>query len=773
MTTGLKPIVDARSRSYDDPRIQAAWGVLDCGFASVADVFKECCLEALNQFSKSEFASYINAASNIGKLGRGAEPLLAFLEEWPSVVKVAPGDSDGLLIQVMDAINRMQKSPNSKSITPFLQTLSPVAKKLQSTDQIEKYIGIAMDLMAHTSKSIHGQTATMPSPGLPYFFESAPILVGLLSTEGLRRWTEFGSISYATRPEEQALYFRLESPDSRAILLRERSGTLFVDVERQLELYLCALWQVSEQLVPFSTALSEKQGSAPYFDESGMRIPEVYEKHLGLSRTIEGVDRYRALIAHMVGHRRWSSAQIADNLSPFQRLAVECLEDARIDSLLIKTYPGLKEIFLALHPKPLEGACDPTITSCLRHRLAMLSRACIDADHGYIDPNINEFVDRFHESLRSGSASTGEMLKIALDFVTRTRSQSDQLANVFFEDTVVSYHDDNRNLWKFIEDSDDEDFFEDPKKTQNQQEEIVGLPPRHYPEWDFKTQSYRPDWVSLYEALHASGDPGNIDKLLLKHAALAKRLKEILSLLKPQDKVRVRYQEEGTELDLDIALRSFIDFKSGSTPDQRINMSHRPDNRNVDVLLLVDLSQSLNERIGEGSSSQTILELSQEAVALLAMVIDGLGDPLAIAGFHSDTRHQVRYQHIKGFSEGWDVTVKARVAAMEAGFSTRMGAAIRHAGHYLAARKAERRILLVLTDGEPADIDVSDPAYLRADAKRAVEELASMGVSTYCLSMDPQADSYVSEIFGNRWRVLDRIERLPEQLPLLYLNLTR
>jgi nitric oxide reductase activation protein len=189
------------------------------------------------------------------------------------------------------------------------------------------------------------------------------------------------------------------------------------------------------------------------------------------------------------------------------------------------------------------------------------------------------------------------------------------------------------------------------------------------------------------------------------------------------------------------------------------------------VLLLVDLSESLNNQVAGGR--QTILELGQEALALLAWAIDCLGDPLAIAGFHSNTRHEVRYQHIKGFSERWDDAVKARLAAMEAGWSTRMGAALRHAGHYLAARKADKRILLLLTDGEPADIDVAEPGALRADTRKAVEELDAQGITTFCLSLDPQADEYVREIFGNRWRVLDRIERLPEQLPLLYLSLTR
>jgi nitric oxide reductase activation protein len=202
-------------------------------------------------------------------------------------------------------------------------------------------------------------------------------------------------------------------------------------------------------------------------------------------------------------------------------------------------------------------------------------------------------------------------------------------------------------------------------------------------------------------------------------------------------------------------------------------MSHRTDGRDIDVLLLVDLSESLNQRVGGDVSAQTVLQLSQEAVALLAWSIDQLGDALAVAGFHSNTRHDVRYQHIKGFGEGWNDQVKSRIAAMQAGYSTRMGAALRHAGHYLGARKADKRILLVLTDGEPADIDVTDSAYLRADARKAVDTLQANGITTYCLSLDPNADEYVSEIFGKNWRVLDRIDRLPEQLPMLYLNLTR
>ena len=766
MPIGLRPVADARKREMADPRVQAWWRALDCGFNAVADVFEACMLDAARAIPPAHMDAYVESARVIGKLGRGAEPLLAFLEEWPSVVTAAGGDQEAILTPVMGAIRAMQKSPNGNAITPFLQTLAAVARRLHSADQMRAYLDIALDLMARTSVSIHGHHATFASPGLPAFFREAPRLLGQLSTAGLKHWVDYGVRNHAGHPDRQEEYFALKSADSLAVLQRERRGTLFADVERRLDLYLRALWREGEQLVPYSTMFDELRKPVPYFDSLGMRVPDAFEDAEGIS----GLDRYRAVLAHMAGHRRWSGSLIADNWSPFQRLAVEFFEDARIDRLLVRAYPGLARIFRALHPRPEESACNPETTSCLRHRLAMFSRAALDPAHGYRDEMLAEFLGRFDAQLEGGESSTAAVAELALAYVARTRRQSDQYARVHFDDTVIDYRDDNRHLWRFIEQGDEEESVDEPRRR-NDEEEIRGLPPRHYPEWDYKSKTYHPDWASVYEALHPSGDAAEVDRLLQKHAALAKRLKRLLELLKPQDKVRIRFQEEGSELDLDVALRSLIDFRSGATPDPRINMSHRTDGRDIAVMLLLDLSESLANPLPGGT--QTLLELSREAVSLLAWAMECLGDPFAIAGFHSNTRHEVRFQHIKGFSEHWDDGVKARLAAMEAGWSTRMGAAMRHAGHYLGHRKADKRILLLLTDGEPADIDVDDGQHLRADAKKAVDELAAKGITTFCLSLDPKADDYVGEIFGRHWRVLDAPQRLPEVLPMLYASLTK
>jgi len=735
---------------------------LHCNFPQLDQVFPDCMVEAQALLSETGIRDYLEGASLICRIGRGFEPVLVYLEEMP---RVAADLGEDTLSMVSQTVWKISRSPNGKAILPFLQSIAHAARRLGSSDLLGRYAEMILGFMEKTTGSIHGFHTTIPSPSLPDLLDQIPYLLSQLSCHGLRNWVDYGLRHYADHPERQRDYFSLQSADSRAVLQRERHGTLFVDHERKLDLYLRALWQERQHFVPYSDAFDELRKPIPYFDALGVRLPDVYDDVAG----VPGIDRYRALLAHVAAHLRWSGHLVADNLSPFQRVAVETFEDCRVECLAIRQYPGLRTLFLALHPAPKEDACDPEHESCIRHRLAMLSRAVLDPDHGYRNQDLLEFVARFHAELAQGESSTQAIADLAVTYIARTRRQQDQSPRMHFTDTQVDYRDDNRHLWRFIEQGDEEEAFEEHK--QRKAEEAEALPPRHYPEWDYKTKTYRPDWVSLYEALHPSGDPALIDALLNKHRMLAKRLKQILDLLKPQQYVRLRYQEDGSELDLDVAIRSLIDYRGGATPDPRINMSHRHDGRDIAVMLLLDLSQSLNQ-IPDGCS-QTILELSQEAVALLGWAIEHLGDEFAIAGFSSNTRHEVRYQHIKGYSEHWDDGVKARLAAMEAGYSTRMGAALRHAAHYLEARTADKKLLLILTDGQPHDIDVGDERLLIEDTHKAVQELDQQGIYTYCISLDAHADEYVRDVFGNRFTVIDRVERLPEKLPQLFMSLTK
>lgn len=745
-------------------KAQAYWEQLNCRFEAADRVFDECIKEAEALLSEKGVSEYIEGARFLGKMGRGVEPLLAYLEDAPMVASIV---GEEILPKIKDLVYYMSSHTNGTSIVPFLQTLAAVARRLQSFDLVLHYFDLLKDMMERTTGSVHGHHKTFPSPGLPFLLEQAPRLLTLLNLEGLRTWTNYGIQYYNRHPERQKDYFSLQSPDAVAVMQRERHGTLLVDNERKMDLYLRSMWDDSDYLVPYSLAFDELRKPMPYYDNCGIRLPDVY----GDLHGVRGVNRYRAALAHMAAHRRWSTKMVVDNWSPFQRVAIEIFEDSRVEFLAMKRFPGLRKYFKALHPIPKEADLQLEKTSIIRLRLALLSCAILDPDFVVENEDIKEFAARFFTEMEKGESSSESMAELGLSFTARTRRQADLLPNIYFENTEVDYRDDNRHLWIYIEQGDDEEdtfeHLEDQKKT----DEVNSLPPRHYHEWDYASQHYRPDWVSVYEAIHPSGNEGIIDTILEKHSALAKRLKAILEALKPQQKVRIRYQEEGSELDLDVAIRSLIDLKSGVQPDMRINMSHKNDGRNIAVMLVLDLSQSLNETaVG---SSQTILGLSQEAVTILAWTIEKLGDKFAIAGFNSNTRHDVRYSHIKGFGEYFDNTVKGRLAAMEAKYSTRMGAAMRHAAHYLEAQKADKKLMLILTDGEPADIDVDDAQHLIQDTHQAVKELGSQGIYSYCISLDPKADEYVSDIFGKQYTVIDHIDRLPEQLPKIFMSLTK
>jgi nitric oxide reductase activation protein len=169
---------------------------------------------------------------------------------------------------------------------------------------------------------------------------------------------------------------------------------------------------------------------------------------------------------------------------------------------------------------------------------------------------------------------------------------------------------------------------------------------------------------------------------------------------------------------------------------------------------------------------KSVLDLEREATLLLAYALSGVGDPFAVAAFCSNRRDDVRYMRVKDFGQRFDTAAAAALVGLRPGYSTRLGAALRHAGADLAGQQTHRRLVLVISDGEPSDIDCPDPRYLVEDARRAVQSLGTRGIDVFCVGLDSGGDAYLNRIFGRNVLQLDRIERLPERLPMLYFRLT-
>ncbi len=692
--------------------------------------------------------------------------MLAFLEAGPRVADVVGEASLGLL---KDSACQISRSPNGNAIGLFLHSAVEAVRRLESMGLFEDYLHLVDHVMQETTTSVHGISATHASPSFKDFLNSVPSLLDRLSMEGLEAWAEYGIRSYRHDPVGQSDYFALQSVDSHAVLQRQRCGTLMRDHERLLGLYLLAFWNTDMDFHPYSLLFDEIRKPRPYLDKNGIHLPDVYDDYYNDKGGVAGIDRYRALLSHAAAHRRWTTPILADNFSPFQHVAVEVFEDIRIEWLAIRQWPGLSHLWRSLHPRLREDAC-PEGWCGVYHRLTIFSYAVLEPEHGYQDVVLNDFVGRFQAMMEQGSNGTQEIAALAVQWYVRSHKDSDRSNQIFLDNVEVEYRDDNRHMWLYHDPGDENHRLESHANAEPDDQDIE-IPIHHYDEWDYQTQAYRPDWVSLSEHLHPSGSAGMVDQLLGRHSRVLKRLERMLDMLKPQSRVRIRFQEDGSDLDLDVAVRSLIDFKAGAQPDPRINMSHRTDGRSIAVSLLLDLSVSINEK-PEGCH-QTTLELSQQAVSLLAWAMDRMGDPFAIGGFHSNSRHAVRYFHLKGFSECWGNEAKARIAAMAGAYSTRMGVAMRHAGRGLKMQQADKKLLLVLTDGRPHDVDVQDEQYLIHDARKAVKELDRDGVYAYCINLDPQADEYVADIFDSRYAVIDDVERLPERLPELFIALTK
>jgi len=620
----------------------------------------------------------------------------------------------------------------------------------------------------------------------------------------------WGAHAHRTNYPEQASYFSLQSKESLAMLQKERKGTLFVEVQRRINIYLRALWGRDFFMRPTSGDFESREGYRPYVEGYLIHLPDAYDDYTLRAEKISGLEMYRAAAAHSAAHIVYTRTPIsAEALNPWQMALISVIEDARVEALAIKQFPGLQKIWVKLHD--ITEQCGSTAGDYLnRLARALLDDQYQDADEWIVMGRLlfKQEQGRLHDNQVSWDIG----VQLAHQFMAKRiafNPRTDLL--------MAPYRDDNRYFWEFVEFDMDKALsagYETPKQVRkhvslmefaneldvetagDDAEEIWVLrselfpyedlgksynemegkepvsAPYHYSEWDYQIQLDRPSWATVLEKRAKAGDLQVVHDITAQHRRTIGRLKYLLDALQPQGVTRIRKLEDGDEIDINAAINSFTDIHMGNHPDPRIMMRSVRKVRDISVMVLLDLSESTNEKVS--GQDYSVLDLQRQAAVLLADAIAKIGDPFAIHGFCSDGRHNVEYFRYKDFAQSYNDEAKARLSGMRGQLSTRMGAAIRHAGHYLKAQRSAKKLLLVITDGEPADIDVRDPQYLRHDTKKAVEEMARSGVITYCMSLDPKADQYVSRIFGARnYMVVDHVERLPEKLPLLYAGLTR
>ena len=332
-----------------------------------------------------------------------------------------------------------------------------------------------------------------------------------------------------------------------------------------------------------------------------------------------------------------------------------------------------------------------------------------------------------------------------------------------------------------------------------------------YDEWDHLIRDYRRKWCKLHEITLDAADQSFVADTVREHKGILSQIRRQLQMLKPELQRKVKGLLDGEDIDLDRAVDSIVDLKSGHSASDKIYVQRLKKERDVAALFLLDMSASTDDRIPNPSADaerereakqadasdpddflttyyaseslapdvpkRRIIDVEKESVVLMAEALEELGDSYAVCGFSGYGRDQVDYYLCKSFDEKYNYDVKGRIGAIKPCRSTRMGPAIRHACTQLAGTESRIKALIIISDGYPQDFDYGKDRNLREygiqDTTKALSEARQKGIQTFCLTVDPSGHDYLREMCPDQqYMVIQDINQLPNELSKVYHGLT-
>ena len=302
-----------------------------------------------------------------------------------------------------------------------------------------------------------------------------------------------------------------------------------------------------------------------------------------------------------------------------------------------------------------------------------------------------------------------------------------------------------------------------------------------YDEWDYEITDYRRRWCLLEEVV-LPGDAGEFfQQTLERYADLLPEVRRQFQRIRPERYRKVRGLEDGEDFDLNAVVEARVDLRARRVPSSRLYVARHREERDVATLFLLDMSASTDEVVnppGDGAParhrrSRRIIDITKEALVIMAEALDELGDRYAIYGFSGQGRRNVEMYPVKRFSDGLTPGVRGRIGGIEPRRSTRMGTALRHAMTKLSNLPARSKHILLLSDGFPQDFDYGNDrrsnAYGIQDTMMALQECQAAGISPFCITVDKTGHDYLREMCeSSRYLVIEDVTSLPAELPKIY-----
>ena len=573
----------------------------------------------------------------------------------------------------------------------------------------------------------------------------------------------------------------------------------FKEQENKLKIYTTAVWgmDINIKEIPISNTKSSIRRTA--FSNNFVRVPSSYPGFTGQL----GEEVFRAAIMHAAAHMKFTRKKFEiGKLKPIQVAIISIIEDARVELLSIKEFPGLKELWIPYHmatgeSKNLNKAYGPLTSRTLFSRL---SRALVDENYNDNNGWITKAKDMFFENKKrwNDQSLSRELGNLLGNDIGQMRLQFNP--KEYLPDPI--YRDENSGIWNFDnentkdfeelqtgidsyqvekkETDDAEKNYENSniieplakiapnKVSQSEEAEIISL----QPEFDYKSGRENYNWCKVKKYNFDNKSSYYLNQYLFENSKIVSNIKNLIESSKISQPIKLKKQQDGDELDLDSCIEAIIEIKRGSSPSNNIFKKTNKKGRDLLVSILVDISESTNDFIK--NTKKTIFSSIIESTGILSEAINKSGDDFSLATFCSNKRDDVRYWKIKNFKEKLNQKHINRLESMKPGFSTRLGAVVRQAGDELISQSNYRKLLLIISDGEPSDIDVDDNEYLVEDAKYAVKRLAYNGIDVFCVGVESESNKNLSRIFGNKnYVIIKSASELPKKLPLIYLTLSK
>jgi hypothetical protein len=662
------------------------------------------------------------------------------------------------------------------------------------------------------------------------YFKSAPQILGRLSLQDLENWVEKGLEITGTGSRKGEAYFSLGTGASRKEMDVLVKGMELKDIHTILDSYAESLMGRKMRIRSSSVFYKNLPGLGRFFsvsDGSRVFIPsriEVFgEEELNFKT-------YKWALTHELAHLLFGTFAInQDDIRQLARFPVvvpafkifEFLEDERVDHLMGLLYPGLEKdrqlimnAFTAQMGRKDElgqsvftsvgfHLPDEPVSAPLHHQRELLREAVsqvtlpdltvqdvLDITLRLCEVWDNDAADEASENreqadrvfyrgvidLKLVEETCTGMVNLITGLVERLWEKNrgatpENIEKALDRIDEAEGPESGMLLWQI---TDPDGITELAEQVESELEEIEKESRFRrtvfYDEWDNALEDYKKDWCRVREIDMPATSLLFYERTVHQNYGMVSLLRRHFGLLRPDRIKRIFREERGDDLDLDALIESVVDRHAGIASSDRVYIRRDKKLRDVSVAFLVDMSYSTGEELPSG---KRIIDVEREGLVMMAEALESIGDRWAVYGFSTERRDKVDFHVIRDFDEPFNDEVKMRFEGIKPMAQTRLGAAIRHANSLLGRQNSLIRLLILLSDGRPYDIDYGDMDYAVEDTKMALWEGRTKGINSYCITVDKKSRDYLSHMYGEaNYTIIDNIDSLPISLPLIYKKLT-